>query len=626
MNLDNLAQLAASGLTIGCVYSLIGLGFALTLKATDLINFAHSEMVMLGAFFGLMLVGYFGVPFVAAVLIAAVATGCVGVIIERGILGPIMVRKAPQLNLLIATLGLSIALQALAIIIWGREPIAYPDLFSSEPLVLLGLRLQPLQLWILGLSFAVMAALQWFFQRTVTGIAWRAASLDATTAALYGVGTRRNVALTFGLSAALGGAAGVMIAPLFFASFGLGHSLIVKAFAATALGGFGIVGTMVGGLALGVIETLTAGLISSDYKNIITYGLLIAILMLFFRPRLPKGRASGDAAKVSVSDISALLAAPGRRIALAAVIAIVWAGIGWFGDAYLLRIVNMSLIAALAALGLQVIVGLTGQFSFGQAGFYGIGAYVSALVTMKLGLPFWVSLPLAGILAGLSALVVAPILRLSGHFLAMATLALGEIIVLLMLNLKSITNGAYGLYGIPVPSFGGYEVESEGGFFVLISAVLALVYWAVVRLLHSRFGRSLIAVRENELAAIACGIRADRQKIKAFVIGSGCAGLAGSLYAHYLAYISPESFSFLVSVQMVTMVVIGGLGSLPGAIVGAFGVTLLPEALRVLADFRLVVYGGLIIIFMLFLPGGLAEVGRRLAFAVFKPRKPGGGA
>ncbi len=621
MNLDTIAQLVISGLTIGCVYSLIGLGFALTLKATDLINFAHSEMVMLGAFFGLMLTAWFGVPFVGAVIIAALATGVVGIVIERFILGPIMVRKAPQLNLLIATLGLSIALQALAIILWGREPIAYPDLFSSEPIVVFGLRVQPLQLWIMGLSLVAMAALQWFFQRTMTGIAWRAASLDATTAALYGVGRRRNVALTFGLSAALGGAAGVLIAPLFFASFGLGHSLIIKAFAATALGGFGIVGTMVGGLALGVIETLTAGLISSDYKNIVTYSLLIAILMLFFRPRLPKGRPAGDAAKVSVSDVSALFAAPSRRIALAVVLLAVWAAIGWFGDAYLLRIVNMSLIAALAALGLQVIVGLTGQFSFGQAGFYGIGAYTSALVTMKLGLPFWVGLPLAGIMAGLGALVVAPILRLSGHFLAMATLALGEIIVLLMLNLKFITNGAYGLYGIPLPSFAGYEVESEVGFFILISAVLALVYWGVVRLQHSRFGRSLIAVRENELAAIACGIRADRQKVKAFVIGSGCAGLAGSLYAHYLAYISPESFSFLVSVQMVTMVVIGGLGSLPGAIIGAFGVTLLPELLRVLADFRLVVYGGLIIVFMLFLPGGLAELGRRAAAILLAPRK-----
>lgn len=141
--------------------------------------------------------------------------------------------------------------------------------------------------------------------------------------------------------------------------------------------------------------------------------------------------------------------------------------------------------------------------------------------------------------------------------------------------------------------------------------MLALTWFFLRRLTRSRFGRSLVAVRENELAAVASGIPADRQKIVAFVIGTACAGLAGALYAHYIAYINPESFHFLTSVQMVTMVVIGGLGSLPGGIVGALVVSLLPEVLRVLADYRLVVYGGLLILFMMFLPGGLADIGRR---------------
>jgi branched-chain amino acid transport system permease protein len=140
---------------------------------------------------------------------------------------------------------------------------------------------------------------------------------------------------------------------------------------------------------------------------------------------------------------------------------------------------------------------------------------------------------------------------------------------------------------------------------------LALTYFVALRLVHSRFGRALIAVRENELAASASGINPLRQKAAAFIYGSASAGLAGALYAHYASYINPELFGFTTSVQMVVMVVIGGLGSMAGAIIGALVIVLLPEFLRAFADYRLVIYGGLIIAFMLFLPGGLADIGRR---------------
>lgn len=613
MDLQTLLQLVVSGLTIGCVYSLVGLGFALTLRATELINFAQGEMVMLGGFFGLSLVTLAGLPYALAFLVASLAVGVVGVLLERAILRPIIDRKAPLLNLLIATLGLSIALQALAIIVWGREPIAYPALFPQEPVMVFGLRMQQQNLWILGLGLSVMVVLHYFFQHTLTGISWRAASLDPATAALYGVNRRRNVALTFGISAALGGAAGVLIAPLFFASFGIGHSVIIKAFAAGAIGAYGIVGTMLGGLALGVIETLAAGLISSEYKNVITYAVLLAILMFFYRPRQPSGRSITEGSKVAAGQIVDLFGgSTSRKILFALCGLAAWAAFLLLADTYALRITNMALISAIAVLGLQLIVGYTGQFSFGHAAFYGVGAYASTLLTTKAGVPFLLAVPLAACAAGLVGLLVAPVLRLSGHFLAIATLALGEIIYLLMLNWKWLTNGAYGIYGVPLPSIGKYELESEEDFFCLISAALAVTYFLLRRLTRSRFGRALVAVRENELAALACGIPADRQKIKAFVVGSACGGLAGALYAHYIAYINPESFHFLTSVQMVTMVVIGGLGSMPGGIVGALVVTLLPEVLRALADYRLVVYGSLLVLFMMYLPGGLSDIGRRV--------------
>ncbi|MFM9998485.1 MAG: ABC transporter permease [Burkholderiaceae bacterium] len=613
MDLQTFIQLIVSGLTIGCVYSLVGLGFALTLRATDLINFAQGEMVMLGALIGYTLLATMGSPFVVAFAVATIGTGVVGVLLERVILRPMLRRKAPLLNLLIATLGMSVALQAFAIIIWGREPIPYPSIFG-QGITVFGIAVQPLNLWIMGLGFALMAGLHLFFKKTLVGISWRAASLDPSTAALYGVDRTTNVALTFGISAGLGGAAGVLIAPLFFASFGLGHTVLIKAFAAAAIGGFGIVGTMVGGLVVGVIETLAAGTLSSEYKNVIMYGMLLVVLMVFFRPSVPAGRSITEGSKIIVaSDIAALVSGVPRPVKLAvlAVAAVAWGTFPLLADAYVLRIVNLATILAIAALGLQLIVGYTGQFSFGHAAFYGVGAYASALLVLKLKVPFVVALPCATLAAALAGLLVAPVLRLSGHYLAIATLAVGEIVFVLMINWKGLTNGAYGVYGIPMPDIGPLKIDSDEKFFMLASALLALIYFIAVRLVRSRFGRALVAVRENELAATAAGINPLRQKGAAFIYGSAAAGVAGALYAHYSSYISPEFFSFNTSLQMVVMVVIGGLGSMPGAIIGALVVTLLPEFLRAFADYRLVIYGCLIIVFMLFLPGGLADVGRR---------------
>ncbi len=614
MELTTAIQLIISGLTIGCVYSLVGLGFALTLRATDLINFAQGEMVMLGAFIGLSVAQSFPLPFWAIFLVAVVLTGVFGIFMERFILRPILDRKAPLLNLLIATLGISIALQAVAIIIWGREPVPYPEIFGNESISLAGIHIQPLNLWILGLAMASMIGLHLFFQKTMTGISWRAASLDPATAALYGVNRRTNVALTFGISAALGGGAGVLIAPLFFASFGLGHSVLVKSFATAALGGFGVVGTMFGGLVLGVVETLAAGLISSQYKNVIMYGILLAILMFFFRPKLPTGRSITEGSKIAAGRAVSLFG-PGTvgwaKPAAVLLLIMTWLILPLVFDTYAMRILNMGLILGVAALGLQLIVGYTGQFSFGHAAFYGIGAYTSGLLAVNLDLPFWLTLPLAGLAAGLAGWLVTPILRLSGHFLAIGTLAVGEIVFLLMINWKWLTKGAYGLYGIPFPSLGSFRFDTEGRYYFLVTVVLGLVYFLVRRLTRSRVGRALVAVRENELAALVSGVEPKSQKVRAFVAGTACAGLAGALYAHYMSYINPESFVFHVSVEMVTMVVIGGLGSLPAGIVGALVVVLLPEYLRALADYRLVVYGVLLIVFMMFLPGGLADLARK---------------
>jgi len=175
-------------------------------------------------------------------------------------------------------------------------------------------------------------------------------------------------------------------------------------------------------------------------------------------------------------------------------------------QAYFAQILCLSMIAAILAMGLQLVIGYAGQLSLGQAAFYGIGAYTSALLSMNYNLPFLITFPLAMVLAGMAGWLVAPILRLSGHFLAIGTLAMGEIIFLLMINLKGLTKGAYGLYGVPFPNIGPLTIDTEFRYYFLTTLILGITYFFVRRLTRSRFGRGLVAVRENELASrVGCG-------------------------------------------------------------------------------------------------------------------------
>ena len=266
-------------------------------------------------------------------------------------------------------------------------------------------------------------------------------------------------------------------------------------------------------------------------------------------------------------------------------------------DPYLLQILVNIGIAIILALGLNVITGLTGQLSLGHAAFMSIGAFTSALLTIKLGLPFGLNLLLAGLFtAAVGAAIGYPILRLTGDYLAICTLGFAEIVKVVFLNLD-ITNRALGLTvpsptsAIPMP------------FFVWGVAILAIVGVTFVQ--NSRFGRALKAIREDEIAAESMGINLARYKIQSFAIGSFLAGVGGGLYAHFLNYINPSDFGFLKSVDILSMVVLGGLGSIPGAVIGAAILAAAPEFLRFMANYRMLVYGILLVFLMVFRPNGL---------------------
>ena len=283
-------------------------------------------------------------------------------------------------------------------------------------------------------------------------------------------------------------------------------------------------------------------------------------------------------------------------------------------DPYLMQILVNIGIAIILALGLNVIVGLAGQLSLGHAAFMSIGAFTSALITIKTGLPFSLNLAATGTATALVAAVIGfPILRLTGDYLAICTLGFAEIVKVFFLNFEP-TNKALGL---TVPSA---QTAIPMPVYVWGVAVLAVLLTGFVQ--SSRFGRALQAVREDEIAAEAMGINATRYKIQAFALGSFLAGVGGGLYAHFLSYINPSDFGFLKSIDMLSMVVLGGLGSVPGTVIGASLLASAPEFLRFMAQYRMLVYGALLVLLMVFRPNGLlgGVNFRQLLLRALKPK------
>jgi branched-chain amino acid transport system permease protein len=227
------------------------------------------------------------------------------------------------------------------------------------------------------------------------------------------------------------------------------------------------------------------------------------------------------------------------------------------------------------------------------------------------GIPFWVTMFLAAIAAGLMAFAIGPVLRLRGVFLAVATLAFGEIVRIVISNWIPVTRGPNGIPGIPFPSLGAFTFDTDQRYYYLVLAWVLVAYAVVARMADSRIGRAMKAIRDNQDAAEVMGVHAIRYKIIAFVVAATFAGVAGALLAHLQTYISPENFTFLTSVDIIFMVVLGGLGSAPGSIVGAFVVTVAPEWLRFLKDYRIIVYALIILSVLIFAPTGLyGAIGR----------------
>ncbi|MEI7466304.1 MAG: branched-chain amino acid ABC transporter ATP-binding protein/permease [Burkholderiales bacterium] len=279
---------------------------------------------------------------------------------------------------------------------------------------------------------------------------------------------------------------------------------------------------------------------------------------------------------------------------------------------YILELVNLGLISLIVVVGLNYITGYCGQINFGQAAFWGIGAYVTALLTIK-GVSFWLALPAAGLVTGLFSLLLGvPTLKLRAYYLAMATIAFGEIIQLVLVHWEPVTGGTSGLRSVPGVSIGGYKLAGHVQHYYFLLAWCALALGLALRVRASLLGRSMIALRDSEIAAEVAGVDTVRVKMQAFALSSVYAGIAGGLYAAYVNYVSPDLFSNAQAVLFFTMLVVGGTGSAVGAVIGTVVLTVLPEMLRFLKEWYMVLYGVGVILMIVFLPEGIVSLPARL--------------
>src|SRR5512143_868785 len=325
-----------------------------------------------------------------------------------------------------------------------------------------------------------------------------------------------------------------------------------------------------------------------------------------------------------MSDPALAQQMPGQRAALRsrwlgyllAVIAIILLPL-IFTDTYWRTNLTVCAINVLLAIGLDFILGYTGQLNLGHSAFYGLGAYVSTLLIVKLGIPFWLAF-VAGVgFAGIAGIFLSLFaVRLRGHYLAIASLGFAVIVHQILLNWISLTQGPLGIYGIApppalaIPGLPVIDFRNLAAFFYLVSGFTLLIYLLLDQLVRSPIGETLTAIREDEVSAASLGINGAAWKVFAFGVGAAVGGTAGCFYASFVGTLVPDAFFVTEAFNILAMVIVGGMGTLMGPVFGAILLTLLPEVLRGIGDLRLVVYGAALTFVVLFMPGGVIQAAR----------------
>ncbi len=644
-------QALLDGLTVGIIYVLLAAGLSVIFGVMHVINFAHGELFALGAYFAIALMvplgGGYG--FFVALLVAPILVGIVGVAIERYTVQPLYGRN-PLYHILL-TFGLVLVINDLIYLIWGTGSRSFdrPDVITGT-FDLLGLSLSAYNSFIIVFGGLVAVGVWATLEYTKYGLIIRAGSQDRQMVRNLGIDIDRYYSLVFGAGAALAAIAGIILGGNQQVTPGMGFSVIIPAFVIVVLGGLGsFKGAVVGGLLVGILQETILRPHAPFLEGMVIFLLMIGVLLV--RPRGLYGTEAPE------SEGGELLTGSGGGfldpetrfklgIGMVVLLALVPLGAGWLYSSFVVTLVTRMILWGLFALALDFVMGYTGLVSLGHALFWGLGAYVVAITLINVSQSAIVAIALAvAICAAVAWFVGYLSIRVAGVYFAMITLAFAELFYNAIYRLDTIslfglieerplTGGSEGLFGLTT-YYGiagvGFElrdvglvlgpIEITGGavFYYVALAALVGAFLFTRRLLQSPFGSVMKSIRENEQRATFLGYDTVVYKRRAFVISGALAGLAGGLFALNAGIVTPSAAEWLKSGEVIVMVILGGMGTLYGPIIGSFVFFGLEDVLTSYTDRWRLVLGTIFVLFVIFLPRGLVSVP-----ALLEPSLPGG--
>jgi branched-chain amino acid transport system permease protein len=539
-------------------------------------------------------------------ILIVVATGVlIGLGIERFGLRPLQgsTRIAP----LLATIGISFVLDQVVQLLFSPDPRALPDQVPDHRFQIGSGTIGSLDLLIAGTGIVSAALLFGFLRYTRLGWAVRATAQDRDAAQQMGVDVHTVNRIVFAIASGLGALSGLLVGMYYnYIDPAMSFQATLKGIVAQVVGGIGnIPGAIFGGLLLGLTESYGIALLGTSYRNLFAFVLLVAILVwrpngLFAsRRQLPPEPLTGTfiAPSKPVRMSPRLLLAITVAVAVLPLVA---------PDPYLMQTLTNAWLYAMLGLSLTLIAGTVGMISLGHAALLAIGGYASALLSLDLGVPVGLAIFAAGIVTAiLGTILVLPAFRLRGHYVSIATLAIGEIVALVILNWEGLTRGPIGVSGIPPLSLFGLDLGDARSVYWISLGILVVLALLQMRLLSSHLGRTFRAVRDDDVAARSYGIHLARYKMLAFVFGGFFAGISGAVTSHLYSYINHETFNNQLSMLALTIVILGGMGNVVGAIVGSVLLIGLPEVFRVAAEYRVLIYGIVLLLLVRFRPQGL---------------------
>ncbi len=589
-----------AGLLRANVYALGAVGISLVFGVMNVVNFAQFSFFGLGAMLAWFFVAQLGVSFWIALPLVVVICAALGLLINVSVVRPLAAFL--PLAAMLSTYAVSQILDNVSQLAFGAQFRVFPQVLPTTNFQIGDMHFGTSDLVMLGITAVAMVALTLFLKRGKLGRGIRATAQDQEAALQMGIPVGRVQNLSFVIASALGGIAGV-----FFSLYvGVvnptsGLNIGMTAFVAATVGGLGsLVGAVIGGFVLGILEAFGIYVFGDTARQIIIF--VVLILVLVIRP----GGLLGKVPLISAEPLTGTFLGRGRPLRIPrwvwiAGFLVIGVVVPVFGSSYILTTGTQVLAYAVIAAGFTLTAGQAGVLALGQAGPIAIGAYASAILTLYVHLSFWVALPLAGLAAAVVASILAsPIWGVRGHYISIATLGLGIAIVAVIQLIYP-----QGIYGIPVPQIGDITLSTPVAYYLIDFAVLLITLFVMWRIRRSHLGKVIASVGADEVAALASGVRVRDYKALSFAVSAFFAGVGGSLLAHQYTYIDPTMFTMLMSLLVVTIVILGGVGLPYGAVVGSIILIGAMELLRITPELRIIVYGLVLILAVRFRPGGI---------------------